>query len=66
MSKSERTEQRDAPDIELDRGHHDAHLNEEESGFDDCYPVVIHCRSEDEAREIAQTITDSYNTEVEE
>lgn len=53
----------DAPDIELDRDHHNAHKNDEGQGFDLCFPVVVHCRSRDEARQLAKVVSDAYGSE---
>lgn len=47
----------------LDTGHHNAHVNDEERGFDDCYPVVVHAESREEAREIAQVLMDEFGVE---
>lgn len=41
--------------ITLERDH-DAHVNEEEGGFDDCHQAVVHCEDKDEARAVAKAV----------
>lgn len=60
-----RVDHEDAPDIELDRDHHNGHVNEEKGGFDACYPVIVHARSKDEARRVAELITSGYTEDSE-
>jgi len=46
--------------ITLEKDDHNGHLNEEEEGFDHCVPVMVHAESEEEAKEIAQAVTEEF------
>jgi predicted transcriptional regulator len=42
---------------------HNAHLNEADAGFDDCYQVVVET-TEDQARDIARHVSERFSTEA--
>jgi len=44
---------------------HDAHLNEEEKGFDHCTNVMAHAESKEEAREIAALLHEEFGVKGE-
>lgn len=48
---------------DLQKVDHNGHVNEEESDFDPCYPLIIHAESEEELEEIAEHISEEYGEE---
>jgi len=46
--------------ITLEKEHHNGHRNEETQGFDHCVPVMVHAESTEEAKEIAQVVSEQF------
>lgn len=48
------------------RRDHNAHFNEEEKDYDNCFPITVHCESEEEMKEIAEHISKKFGDSNEE
>lgn len=50
--------------ISLEEDHHSAHMDDDNSRFYDCVPVMIHCEDKNEARAVAEHVAAEFGTDT--